>query len=157
MSIFLYWIREECCVFSDSIKCHFSVQHANALFQRPNLEILSSLIYWACFNQDCFAMQSNHFKEDLSLGSLSLWHCVSVEEILIYAHTAGHFLHCNSFTVIGLLLASLWIGQDLGEKKGKSKIRHHHGTNGTMTKDTQVHKGAGMNANSRESARVTQH
>lgn len=58
------------------------------------------------FNQDCFAMQTNGFKEDLSLGSLSLWHCVSVEEVLIYAHTAGRFLHCNSFTVIGLLLAS---------------------------------------------------
>lgn len=57
------------------------------------------------------------------------------------------------FTVIALLLASLlYVGQNFGGKKGKSKIRHGYGTKSNMTfnkKYTQVHRCTGMNASSR--------
>ena len=93
----------------------------------------------------------NCFEKDLSLEStLSFWLWKSVEEVLIYAHTAGCFLHCNRASF------SSSIGQDLDGKEGKSKVRHCHGTDNTVTMDKQVHRSAGMHTSSRKSAPVTQ-
>lgn len=80
-------------------------------FKRPNLKVLSSLIYWAYFNRTALPYKLNCFKEAISLRSvLSFWHCMSVEEVLIYAHTAGCLPHYNwaSFSFSSMNRAEPW-------------------------------------------------